>query len=205
MLPAPPLTGRKIYMIPREHYATINTIRFNVILITMTFFLCLVSGKKPSVTRPHSKPNTNTSIRVTAAGLGKQEYRDVSTRQPQVHQQPPGNQIRKNSTSGASAIATQQTSLTQIAGTEPVPSYMRSTSSSTKKSLSSVPICTSPSYQHPHISGHLANRHLSSRTMIGQAQSTSDIRQAIKDEDSSSDDETSSLNPNRRRSSSHDR
>jgi hypothetical protein len=41
--------------------------------------------------------------------------------------------------------------------------------------------------------------------MIGQAQSTSDIRQAIKDEDSSSDDETSSLNPNRRRSSSHDR
>ena len=115
----------------------------------MTFFLCLVSGKKPGVTRPHSKPNTNTSIRVTAAGLGKQEYRDVSTRQPQVHQQPSGNQIRKNSTSGVSAITTQQTSLTQIAGTEPVPSYMRSTSSSTKKSLSSVPICTPPQLPTP--------------------------------------------------------
>ena len=125
--------------------------------------------------------------------------------QQQIQHQPTGAQTRKSSIHGSSASVSQQLSATPSANVEVVPSYMRSTSSSTKKSLSSVPISPSPQYQHPQISGHLGNRHLSNRTMIGQTQSTSDIRQAIKDEDSSSDDESSSINPNRRRSSSHDR
>ena len=122
----------------------------------------------------------------------------------QTHQTPE-NQTRKSSLSATNANAFQQPPTSPSANAEVVPSHMRSTSSSTKKSLSSVPISPTTQYQHPQLSGHLANRHLSNRTMIGQAQSTSDIRQAIKDEDSSSDDDTSSLNPTRRRSSSHDR
>ena len=134
----------------------------------------------------------------------KQQYREAPVQQPTQHQIT-GNQSRKNSLPASSPTVGQQVSTTPCANIEAVPSYMRSTSSSTKKSLTSVPISPSPQYQHPQISGHLGNRHLSNRAMIGQAQSTSDIRQAIKDEDSSSDDETSSINPNRRRSSSHDR
>ena len=137
---------------------------------------------------------------------GKQQYRDP-TSQHQLHNQSSGSQPRKNSISGSNLNAGPQVVLNAPANSDPVPSYMRSTSASTKKSLSSVPI-NSPSpqqYQHPQISGHLANRHLSNRAMIGQAQSTSDIRQAIKDEDSSSDEETSGVSSSRRRSSSHDR
>jgi len=134
----------------------------------------------------------------------KQQYRETPVQPPTQHQTT-GNQARKNSLLGSSPTVGPQASSTPCANIEVVPSYMRSTSSSTKKSLSSVPISPSPQYQHPQISGHLGNRQLSNRAMIGQAQSTSDIRQAIKDEDSSSDDETSNINPNRRRSSSHDR
>ena len=141
-----------------------------------------------------------TSIR--SHSTGKQYHEQPEQQLQQAQNQLPGHQIRKNSINASNADV-----VTPVfnANTDNVPSYMRSTSSSTKKSLSSVPIPSSPQYQHPQISGHLANRHLSNRTMIGQAQSTSDIRQAIQDEDSSSDDDTSSINPSRRRSSSHDR
>lgn len=135
---------------------------------------------------------------------GKQQYREP-TSQHQLHNQSSGSQPRKNSISGSNLNAGPHAVSNAPANSDMVPSYMRSTSASTKKSLSSVPINSPPQYQHPQISGHLANRHLSNRAMIGQAQSTSDIRQAIKDEDSSSDEETSGVSSSRRRSSSHDR
>ena len=135
---------------------------------------------------------------------GKQQYRD-SHSQLQVHNQSSGTQPRKNSISGSSLNPGSHAVPNSPVNSEMVPSYMRSTSASTKKSLSSVPINPAPQYQHPQISGHLANRHSSNRAMMGQAQSTSDIRQAIKDEDSSSDEEASGVSSNRRRSSSHDR
>ena len=167
----------------------------------------LVSGKKPSTSRPSTKSQTSNSTRTHSNP--QSQCRDIPLQQQQrmynqLHQ-PPNNQSRKNSLNASNANVFQQPPTSPSANAEAVPSYMRSTSSSTKKSLSSVPISPLPQYQHPQLSGHLANRHLSNRAMIGQAQSTSDLRQAIKDDDSSSDDDTSSLNPTRRRSSSHDR
>ena len=135
-------------------------------------------------------------------------YRDSAVQQQHQNQrqhqmlQIPVNRTRKSSTTLANANASNSAG---SANTDGVPSYMRSTSSSNKKSLSSVPISPSTQYQNPQLSGYLASRHAANRVMMGQAQSTSDIRQAIKDEDSSSDDDTSSLNPTRRRSNSHDR
>ena len=154
------------------------------------------------------QPTTQTTARNS---FYHQQYRDPSIQQ-QIHTTPTAvasNRPRKSSTN-SNTIS--QLAPTAVMGTtannanSDVPSYMRSTSASTKKSLSSVPITASTQqYSHPQLSGHLANRHLANRSMMGQAQSTSDLRQVVKDEDSSSDDDTSSLNPSRRRSSSHDR
>ena len=167
-------------------------------------FVCLyiVSGKKSSTSRAQPKSIMANSGRTSSNG--KQQYREPSSQQP-IHNQNLGSQPRKNSITGPNMNHGPHAGPNSPANSEMVPSYMRSTSASTKKSLSSVPINSSPQYQHPQISGHLANRHLSNRAMMGQAQSTSDIRQAIKDEDSSSDEETSGVSSNRRRSSSHDR
>lgn len=168
-----------------------------------------VSGKKSSTSRAPSQSVPKTSVRSHSAVHS--QYRDSAVQQQQQNQnqphmlQTPVNRTRKSSTTLPNSNDRNASNSAGSPNTDGVPSYMRSTSSSTKKSLSSVPMSPSTQYQHPQLSGYLANRNLANRAMIGQAQSTSDIRQAIEDEDSSSDDDTSSLNPTRRRSSSHDR
>ena len=161
-----------------------------------------MSGKKSSSSRPQQKSIITNSGRTSSSG--RQPYRDQHL-QLQAHNQSSGSQPRKNSISGSSVNPGAHAMANSPVNSEMVPSYMRSTSASTKKSLSSVPINSTPQYQHPQVSGHLANRHSTNRAMMGQAQSTSDIRQAIKDKDSSSDEEISGASSSRRRSSSHDR
>ena len=78
---------------------------------------------------------------------------------------------------------------------ENMPSYMRSTSASTKKerpiSAASINVMTSTPRR---------------RSSIGQTQSQLDLRTAVaSDEDSSSEENMKRSNKNRRRSSSHDR
>ena len=75
---------------------------------------------------------------------------------------------------------------------EDLPSYMRSTSASTKKERSAVMLTPLGGARRPS-----AN--------LGQAQSTSDLRQIAPDDDSSSEEDNSSLSSSRRRSNSHDR
>ena len=180
------------------------SIQYNCLIL---YFV--VSGKKASTPRAPTQSVPMTSVRSHSAVHS--QYRDSAVQQPHQNQnqphmlQTPVNRTRKSSTTLPNSNDRNASNSAGSPNTDGVPSYMRSTSSSTKKSLSSVPMSPSTQYQHPQLSGYLANRHSANRAMIGQAQSTSDIRQAMEDEDSSSDDDTSSLNPTRRRSSSHDR